>query len=73
MKAEIIEHIEQGDLYDYIASNFYLLDDEESKRLLLEYIYIFIKAREQVAEISGERAEELKKELISNIEEYMQD
>jgi hypothetical protein len=66
---EIISALNNDDLYDYIASNYYKMSKEELKNLLLEYIYIFYKATNQLNEISALRTNELNEELIQNIKE----
>lgn len=71
MKDKIIENIKNDMIYDYIYDNYYLLSKEELKTILLEYIYIFIKSKEELKEISAYRAEELEKNLLENIEERL--
>ena len=71
MKDKIIENIKNNMFYDYIYENYYLLSKEDLKTILLEYIYIFIKAKEELEETSAYRAEELEKFLLKNIEERL--
>lgn len=69
MKKEIIKAIEEGTLYSYICSNYYLLSAEELKRLIMEldYIIYFIGNRY----LSIKDRDDVKQALINNIKEYM--
>jgi len=71
MKEEILNSIKNDTIYDYIASNYYLLSKDMLKQVLLEYIYILDKSLTQINEISSYRFNELKKELENNINEYL--
>lgn len=40
MEQEIIQAIKKGNLYDYIANNFYKISKEDLRDLILEIIYM---------------------------------
>lgn len=40
MEQEIIQAIKKGELYDYIANNFYKISKEDLRDLILEIIYM---------------------------------
>lgn len=75
MNNEIIKAIEEGHIYDYIANNYYRMNQTELKNILLEYIYTFETAltdktkddKNKVVCYDANDIDDIKTELIENI------
>ena len=58
-KEEIYDAITNGNAYDLVACNYYLLGHEEMKDILLEYIYAF----EKITQYDNYKKEDIVNEL----------
>ena len=71
-KRELLEKVESEQMYDFIASNYYLLDKEVLKDILLEYIYAFYKLKRSDDYTAKDIATELNDRLqVENADDYL--
>lgn len=71
-KRELLEKVESEQMYDFIASNYYLLDKEVLKDILLEYIYAFYKLKRGDDYTAKDIATELNDRLqVENADDYL--
>lgn len=59
MKKEIMQAIKEDRLYDFIANNYYKIDREETRDLILELIYFVYEENKKI----------LNRQIIKNLKE----
>lgn len=67
LQVKVIDALREGTIYDFIANNYYEMDKQDLKDILLEIAYAFYNKNGVIA------YEEMQKQVAQTLEEYWQE